>query len=66
MPGKRTKNVTNPQAHSAWTERKRYANAENKTAAQFQRMWRRSCLLQREAEGRLTDKNRAELERVGR
>ncbi len=66
MPGKRTKNVTNPQANAAWRERKRYANAENGIAAQFQRMWRRSCLLEREAEGRLTDKNRAELERVGR
>jgi hypothetical protein len=65
MPGRRTKNVTNPQAATAWAERKRYANAENKTAAQFQRLWRRDCLKQRAAEGRLTEKNKAEMARVG-
>ena len=65
MPGKRTKNVTNPQAHDAWNKRKREHNQNDTTHWQFQKMWRRACLKQREAERRLTEKNRAEMTRIG-
>ncbi len=64
MPGKRTKNTRNSQAHEAWLRRKREGNAEL-PYQNAQRMWRRACLRQRAAEGRLTAKNRAETERLG-
>ncbi len=54
----------NHRSFELWTERKKYANI-NTTALQFQRLYRIDCLKQRSAEGRLTDKNRAEAERLG-
>ena len=61
---KKEKNQRNHRAHEAWVERKQEINAgiEFKTA---QKMYRRACLKQREAEGRLTEKNRTEMERLG-
>jgi hypothetical protein len=61
---RKEKNARNHQAHEAWLRRKR----ENSATLPFQnaqRMWRRACLRQRAAEGRLTAKNRAEMERLG-
>lgn len=55
----------NHRAAEAWAERKKDINANNKTALQFQRLYRINCLKQRQAEGRLTDKNLAEMKRVG-
>lgn len=65
MPGKRTKNVTNPQAHDAWTRRKKEINQNDITHWQFQKMWRRDCLKARAKAGTLTEKNKAEMERIG-
>ena len=65
MPGRRTKNVTNPQAHDAWRARKTMANASNTVARQFQKMWRLDCLKARAAKGKLTKKNFEECKRLG-
>lgn len=65
MPGKRTKNVTNPQANAAWQARKKEINQNDTIHWQFQNMYRRACLKQREAEGRLTEKNKVEMTRLG-
>lgn len=65
MPGKRTKNVTNPQAHDAWNRRKHEANAANTQHQWFQKEYRKACLKTRAAEGRLSEKNKAEMTRLG-
>lgn len=65
MPGRKTKNVTNPQAHDAWTRRKKAYNQNDTMHWSFQTMWRRACLKQREVEGRLTEKNKAEMKKIG-
>jgi hypothetical protein len=65
MPGKRTKNVTNPQAFEAWKRRKREINAADTQHHQFQKMYRRDCLKARAAAGKLTEKNKAEMARLG-
>ena len=65
MPGKRTKNVTNPQSREAWHRRKREINAADTQHQQFQKIWRRACLKQRAADGHTTEKNRAEMARLG-
>jgi len=65
MPGKRLKNVTNPQAHEAWRKRKRELNEANTLARQFQKIYRVGCLKQRAKERRLTKKNFDECKRLG-
>ena len=65
MPGRRTKNVTNPQAHDAWRARKTMANASNTVARQFQKMWRIDCLQARAFAGTITAKNVKEAESLG-
>jgi hypothetical protein len=65
MPGRRTKNVTNPQAHEAWMERKREFNITNVIARQFQKMWRIDCLQARAFAGTITAKNVKEAESLG-
>jgi hypothetical protein len=65
MPGRRTKNVTNPQAHEAWNRRKTEANAANTLHKQFQKMWRIECLQARAFAGKITAKNVKEAESLG-
>ncbi len=65
MPGRRAKNVTNPQAHEAWMKRKHEHNQNDTLHWQFQKMWRMDCLKERAAKGRLTEKNKAEMTRLG-
>lgn len=64
MPGRREKNVTNPQAHEAWKRRKKELNAHDAVAGLRQIEWRKDCLRERALENRLTEKNKAELERL--
>jgi hypothetical protein len=65
MPGRRTKNVTNPQAHDAWNRRKKEINQNDTTHWQFQKMWRQDCLKARAKAGKLTKKNFAECKALG-
>jgi hypothetical protein len=65
MPGRRTKNVTNPQANAAWQTRKREHNAGDTQHQWFQKEYRKACLKTRAAEGRLTEKNKIEMTRLG-
>lgn len=65
MPGRREKNVTNPQAHEAWLKRKKELNARNDVSILRQIEWRKDCLRARALGSRMTEKNRAELERLG-
>ena len=65
MPGRRTKNVTNPQAHDAWMKRKKELRAGDNNEIIRQGNWRIECLQERAAKGRLTEKNKAEMTRLG-
>jgi hypothetical protein len=65
MPGRRTKNVTNPQAHDAWMRRKKELRAENTQEIVRQGDWRIACLKARAAKGKLTKKNFAECKALG-
>jgi hypothetical protein len=64
MPGRRTKNVTNPQAHEAWLHRKRDQREGNSVEILRQHQWREDSLRDRAQRGKLTDKNRKEIERL--
>ncbi len=61
---KKEKNQRNHRGYEMWVERKRESNAgiEFRTV---QAMYRRACLKVRIAEGRITDKNREEMRRLG-
>ena len=61
---KKDKNERNHGGHNAWTERKRGSNSSLPYVV-AQTAWRKACLRKREAEGRLTEGNLAEMERVG-
>jgi len=65
MPGRRTKNVTNPQAHDAWMKRKKELRASDEVAVMRQGDWRAACLRARAAKGKLTTKNFAECKTLG-
>ena len=65
MPGRRTKNVTNPQAHEAWMKRKKEQRSENALEIVRQGDWRIACLRARAAKGKLTAKNFAECKTLG-
>lgn len=61
MPGKRTKTAKNYGANASFKERSRMARASDLIAQTSQEMFRRSCLKQRIAEGRITEKNKKEM-----
>lgn len=65
MPGRRTKNVTKPQEHEAWKQRKKEINQNDIQHWQFQKIWRIDCLKLRGKEGRLSPKNLEECKRLG-
>jgi hypothetical protein len=59
------KNVTNPQAHEAWKRRKKEFNSNDTDSRTRQFQWRKDCLVSRAHRRVLTDKNRAEAQRLG-
>jgi len=61
MPGKRSKNTRNHRAQEAFKESSRMARASDVVAQTSQEMFRRDCLKQRIAEGRITEKNKKEM-----
>jgi hypothetical protein len=61
---KKEKTNKNHRANEAWLERKKELN-QTLPYQNAQKMYRRACLKVRIAEGRITDKNREEMRRLG-
>jgi hypothetical protein len=64
MPGRRTNKNKNYGAHKAFKEHQRTGRASDVIARTSQEMYRRACLNERMAEGRLTEKNKDEMRRL--
>ena len=65
MPGKKTNKKKNFGAAEAFVKHQREGRDTDVIAKTSQEMYRRAALATRAAENRLTDKNRAEMKRLG-